>query len=415
MSPQRMTSGEVVGEHARVAVAGIVLTRPLAPFLEGGVDRLPPGTGGASAAVWQLVVALLERGQHMSVVTLDESVQQPVVAGGPLLDLVMGPLRHRHGMRDLMRLERRAVQHGLTRVRADLVHAHWCGEYALGAIATGLPTLVTVHDWMPAVLRMTEPRYWPYWSGKTALYFMTLARARYMTANSPYTAAKVRQFTRAPLEVVPNGVADEWFLPMDGGEASVRSDTQDRVVVSVNNGFSPRKNVKRLLRAVQVVRRAGVDCTLQLIGDGYGLGGPCQAWARRERLTDGVTFLGRLSHEEVMRSIRRSAVLAHPAREEAFGMTLVEAMSQRVPVLAGVRSGAVPWVLGAGRAGVLVNVDEVTSLAEGLTALLTQPGLRKRLAHEGYEHAWNNYRQSRVADLYVDAYRRVLAETERSR
>ena len=96
-------------------------------------------------------------------------------------------------------------------------------------------------------------------------------------------------------------------------------------------------------------------------------------------------------------------------------MTLVEAMSQRVPVLAGARSGAVPWVLGGGRAGVLVNVDDVTSLAGGLIALLTQPELRRRLAHEGYQYAWSNYRQSRVADLYVDAYRRVLAETSQQR
>lgn len=405
--------GDLDGGSVRVAVAGIVLTQPLVQFLEGDFDLLPEGTGGASAAVSQLVVSLLERGLPISVVTLDLSVIRPVTAGGPLLDIFYGPLRQRHSMRDLMRVEGCAVREGLLRARPDIVHAHWCGEYALGALATGIPTLVTVHDWMPTILRMTEPRYWPYWSARTLLYFTTLARAKYLTANSPYTSRRVRPFTRAALEVVPNGVADEDFLT--GHERGMpRSFEPGRpVVVSVNNGFSPRKNVRRLLQAFRVVRQQGTDCTLQLIGEGYGPGGPCEVWARRERLADDVAFLGTLSREGVLARMRRSSVLAHPAREESFGMTLVEAMSQRLPVIGGARSGAVPWVLGGGRAGVLVNVEDVASLAGALTALLRQPELRERMAHQGYEYAWENYRQSRVADLYLDVYARVLAETAR--
>ena len=415
MSLELTPAGWPDGNPVRVAMAGIVLTQPLVQFLAGDFDQLPEGTGGASTAVWQLIVSLLERGRSISVVTLDPSVMRPLTAEGPLLDLFFGPMRQRHSMRDLMRLERCAVREGLMRARPDLVHAHWCGEYALGALATGIPTLVTVHDWMPAILRMTESRYWPHWSARTLLYFTTLARARYLTANSPYTSRKIRPFTRAALEVVPNGVADEDFFHGNerGAPQCLEPGSPRPVVISVNNGFSPWKNVGRLLQAFRVVRRQGTDCTLQLIGEGYGLGGPCEAWAKGERLADGVAFLGTLSREDVLARMRRSVVLAHPSREESFGLTLVEALSQRLPVIAGARSGAVPWVLGGGRAGVLVNVEDVASLAGALTAVLRQPELRERMAHQGYEYAWKNYRQSRVADLYLDIYGRVLAETGR--
>lgn len=413
MSQEPTSARSADGDAVRVAVAGIVLTQPLLQFLKGDVDRLPEGTGGASTAVWQLVISLLERGRSISVVTLDPSVTRPVMAEGPLLDLFFGPLRQRHSMRDLMQMERGVVRAGLLRARPDIVHAHWCGEYALGALATGVPTLVTIHDWMPAILRMTEPRYWPYWSARTVLYFTTLARASYMTANSPYTSRRVRPFTRAALEVVPNGVADEDFLTGDERGLPPSLQSGRPIVISVNNGFSSRKNVRRLLQAFRLVRQQGTDCALQLIGEGYGPGGPCEAWARQKGLEDDVTFLGTLSHEGVLARMRRSSVLAHPAREEAFGMTLVEAMSQRLPVIGGARSGAVPWVLGGGRAGVLVNVEEVASLAGALTAVLRQPELRERMAHQGYEYAWANYRQSRVADQYLDVYGRVLSETAR--
>ena len=159
-----------------------------------------------------------------------------------------------------------------------------------------------------------------------------------------------------------------------------------------------------------MVRQRGIDCALHLIGEGYASGGPCEVWARQERLADGVAFLGTLPREELLARMGRATVLAHASREEAFGMTLVEAMSQRLPVIAGVRSGAVPWVLGGGRAGMLVDVKDAGVLADAIAAVLLQPERREGLARQGYEYAWNNYRQSRVADLYLDVYRRVLVD-----
>jgi len=414
MSPAPRPTSRHAEESLHVAIAGLVLTEPLAQFLEGDADRLPAGVGGASSVVWQLVSDLVSRGQRVSVVTLDQAVSAPVIASGPLLDVVYGPHRVRHSMRDLMRVERHAVRDGVLRTRPELVHAHWCCEYALGAFASGIPTLVTVHDWMPTILRLMKARYWPYWSGRTLLYFTALARARYLTANSPYTAEKVRRFTRASLEVVPNGVPDGDFFVPGGQEAWGQPRPASRpVIVSVNNGFSPRKNVRRLLEAYHTLRQQGIDSELQLIGDGYGPGGPCEAWARQRRLAEGVTFLGPLPRDEVLFRMREATLLAHPALEESFGMTLIEAMSQRVPVIGGTRSGAVPWVLGGGKAGLLVDVDDPRVIAQAMEAVLTQETLRKRLASDGYAHAWQNFRQSHVTDLYLDTYRRLLAEDAR--
>jgi len=311
-----------------------------------------------------------------------------------------------------MQVERHAVRDGLLRTRPDLVHAHWCYEYALGALASGVPTLVTVHDWAPAVLKMVETRHWPYWTGRLGLYFATLARARHLTAVSPYIARKVRRFSRGAVEVIPNGIPDGRFAAT-GSQPAVLSTYGKPIIVSVNNGFSPLKNVHRLLEAYRKLRQQGIECELHLIGDGYELRGSCEAWARQRRLAEGVTFLGPLPRGEVLRRMREATLLAHPAREESFGMTLIEAMSQCTPVIGGARSGAVPWVLGGGKAGLLVDVDDPRALALAMEAVLTQETLRQRLASDGYTHAWQNFRQSRVTELYLDAYRRLLAEEAR--
>ena len=121
-------------------MAGPVLTKPLAPFLDQPVVGLPLGLGGSP--VWQLACELAERGHRISVVTLDPAVRAAVSASGPLMDVTYGPFRPRHRMRDLMRVERHAVSQGVLNARPDMVHAHWCYEYALGALATGIPTLL---------------------------------------------------------------------------------------------------------------------------------------------------------------------------------------------------------------------------------------------------------------------------------
>ena len=258
-------------------------------------------------------------------------------------------------------------------------------------------------------------RNWPYWSGRALLYFTVLARARYLTANSPYTANKVRRFTRASLEVVPNGIPDgDFVVPEERQVERQQRLMRPPLVVSVNNGFGPLKNVQRLLEAHGALTQRGMESELHLVGDGYGSEGPCEAWARRTQLSRAVTFMGPLPREEVLREMRRATVLVHPACEESFGMTLIEAMSQGTPVIGGMRSGAVPWVLGGGRAGLLADVGDPRSLADAIASVLLQSELRERLANDGYAHAWQNFRQSQVTDLYLGAYQRLLEERART-
>ena len=404
MSPEPTHAHRRADGSYHVSIAGPIFSEPMSRLAQ---EPLPGQLTGT--VVWQLVRDLADRSQRVSAVTLDQSATESVTVGTRSLDVVCGPYRARHRMRDLMRVERHAVRDGLAHLRPDLVNAHWCYEYALGALATGIPTLVTVHDWAPAIVRLVDQRSRPYWTGRLLMFFLALARARFLTANSPYIAGKVRRFSTAAIEVVPNGFPDVCFAGA-GAYAGLPAADAIPVVIAVNNGFGPLKNVPRLLEAFHTLRQRGIACQLQLVGDGYEPDGPCDAWARRHKRATGVTFLGPLPRERVIHMMNGATVLVHPSREESFGMTLVEAMSQRLAVIGGARSGAVPWVLDGGGAGLLTDVDDPRALAQAVEAVVTQPSLRARLASDGYSHAWKSFRQSRVTDLYLDAYSRLLAE-----
>jgi glycosyltransferase involved in cell wall biosynthesis len=391
-------NGEPSSLH--VGLAGPVLSGALEPYLRSGHTPVPAGLGGTP--VWQLATSLLDAGAHVTVASLDASAPARVIACGQHLTLKFGCFRPRarDRMRDLMRTERCEIRRALESAGPDIVHAHWAYEYALGSLATGLPTLVTVHDWAPTILRLSPDAYR---LGRLAMFGWCLAKAPHLTAVSPHIQVHVERLSRRPVAVIPNGLPDDSFLHQSAGLAP-----HEPVVVSVNNGFGRLKNVSALLEAFALVRRSLPASRLLLAGKDFGPEEDAHRWACQAGCADGVEFLGPLSREGVLALLRSASTLVHPALEESFGMTLIEAMSQRVPVVGGNRSGAVPWVLDHGRAGILTEVSDPRALATAMTALLTDESRRQHYAERGFRHAWTAFRQSIVTDRYLAEYELVL-------
>lgn len=377
----------------RLGLAGPVQVAGLRPWLslsEG--EHAPPGNGGTP--VTMLARALLRRGHELVITTLDPTVTGEVILDGPRLRVCLGPYRAGRRARDAYRVERRYLARALAREAPPFVHAHWSYEYALAALSLRLPTLVTVHDWAPTILRMSPD---PYRSVRLAMNAVALARAREFTAPSPYLADRVRRWRRRPVAVVPNALEDEAF--------STAERPRGLELLAVNDGFSTRKNVGVLLRAHRLVRRALPGARLRLAGVDHGEDGAAHRWARSEGLDDGLVFEGQVTHERVRALMAEADVLVHPSLEESFGMVLVEAMAQGLPVVAGQASGAVPWVLGGGRGGVLTDVTSPDALAAAVLGLLTDAERWRHYSRAGHALADAEFRMDRVVERYLAAYR----------
>lgn len=386
----------------RVALVGSIQTEALRPWLDLTPERaaaLPGGLSVGSTPVTQLALGLLKRGHELLVVSLDPALDQECVLDGPRLRVCLGPYRAAKRTRDLFRRERAYVRDALRREAPDVAHAHWTYEYALGALDSGRPTLITPRDWAPAILRL---RPTPFRVVRTVMNVEALHRGQHFTVTSPYMLARVRRWARGSVELIPNAIDAELFA----GEAPHRAGRPPRLL-AINNGFSRRKNVSTLIEAFALVRRQQGDCRLHLVGTDFEPGGPAQRWARDRRLDDGIDWQARVPHHQVPALLRTADVFVHPSLEESFGLVLVEAMAQHLPVVGGRASGAVPWVLDEGRAGLLVDVTSAASLAGGLLDLLGEPSRRQRLAEAGHGHAWRHFRMDHVLDRYVERYAAV--------
>lgn len=386
------------GAPMRIAVAAPLALADLGDLL---TDELPEIRAvGGGTPITHLVRGLVGRGHEVVVVTGDIGRRTETVLGGPGLRVHVGPYRAQHFARDGFAAERAYFARTLEAVRPDLVHAHWTYEFALGALATTLPVIVTVHDWAPTILRYFTD---PYRTVRLLMNAVTMARAPHLTVASPTMQARVRRWARRQATLVPNAIADADFAPREVALAPRPPRARPRVV-SINNGFSRLKNVTTLLQAWPMVVRRFPQAELELIGSGFGAGEPAHGWAAERGLATNVTFTGQLSNAAAMDRLETADLMVHPSREESFGLVILEAMARGVPVVGGDRAGAVPWLLDSGRAGILTDVTDARDLARAVLRSLADPAETALRRQHAYDRSWERFRLTRALDGFEALY-----------
>ena len=126
-------------------------------------------------------------------------------------------------------------------------------------------------------------------------------------------------------------------------------------------------------------------------------------------LTDRVSWEPNLSFEDKVKFLHEIDVFSVPATcGEAFGLYVIEAQACGVPVVQP-RHGAFPELLAMTQGGLLVEPDDVKSLAGGLEELLLNQGKRQELG----ETARVQTRRRFSAAAMAESFEAVLAKTKK--
>jgi phosphatidyl-myo-inositol alpha-mannosyltransferase len=174
-----------------------------------------------------------------------------------------------------------------------------------------------------------------------------------------------------------------------------------------------RKGLPYLLKAYRLLRKEGAECRLLVVGSG-----PQEREARRYVMTrrlSNVEFLGRVSDAEKAQLFKTADVFVSPATgRESFGIVLLEAMASGAPIVCSDIHGY-KGVVQRGRQAILVPPRDARSLAAGITELLDDASLRKRMGAAGLERAeafgWENV-TGRVEAYYNFVIRRLALQNQ---
>jgi glycosyltransferase involved in cell wall biosynthesis len=229
-----------------------------------------------------------------------------------------------------------------------------------------------------------------------------LASAAAIVCVSPSLARDVVALAGAdPLRVavIPDTYDATRFVYAERSPAAGRS----LRLVSVGR-LVPVKGHDLLVRAFGSAVRAGLDASLEVVGDGPERA-RLEALVAEQGLAETVRFSGALANEALVSALEQADAFVLPSRREGFGVALVEALATGLPALA-TRSGGPNDIIEPGD-GLLVPPDDEAALAYGLAALgqtldtYDRPAIASR--------AVARFSPASVGRRLVAVYRAVLA------
>jgi glycosyltransferase involved in cell wall biosynthesis len=177
------------------------------------------------------------------------------------------------------------------------------------------------------------------------------------------------------IDVVPHGVSQRFL-----DDAPPPDAPRGRGLLFCGS-WDTVKGVDYLAAAMALLAGDAEPPRLTVLGPGLPQAAVLDAFP--EAVRPLVTVIPRADEEVVMRHYREHDLLLMSSSYEGFGMVVVEAMSQRLPVVATSVGGA-PALL-AGGAGILVPPRDPEAIAAAVRRLLGDPALRRRLGDAGHE------------------------------
>ncbi len=291
----------------------------------------------------------------------------------------------------------------LRREEIDLVHAHMYRAEVLGtraAVAAGTPAIMsTVHS---SRVRSVDD---------TALLASLTPSIDRLIVPSDSIRHKVSAEGRAGARfaVIPNGVDLSRFAT-PAPRCGLRSEfgiPRDALLIGVVARLEPEKGQRHLVDAMPAILEAAPDAWLVLVGEGSEADAlKAQAASLGRRVAGRIVFTGR--REDVSAITADLAVAVLPSLREAQGISILEAMARRRPVVASA-VGGIPEVITDGADGLLVPRADPGALARAISSLVADPSRRERIGEAGYRTVAERFSIDAQVKLIEAVYDEELA------
>ncbi len=250
-------------------------------------------------------------------------------------------------------------------------------------------TVVNAHFPTLKVYPLALLKRWGLWRGRLVLSFhgsdvlgiaadlpawrLIAAQTDAVTACSRSLAARIAAtglFSASAIRVIHNGIDCDRFA----AQAPPTDPAPPRPYLLQVGNFTPHKGQDILIAAFARIAPRFPDLGLVLAGgtdNGVWL---AQLTAQVAQLGLGgrVHFLENQSQAQIARLMREAVCLAHSARQEAFGLVIIEAGACGLPVVA-TAVGGIPEILATPDYGRLAPPDDPAALAAALESLLAAP------------------------------------------
>lgn len=289
--------------------------------------------------------------------------------------------------------------------RLDILHVHYAIPHAsvaylaqqiLKSRKINLPYITTLHG-TDITLVGQDPSFEP-------VIFFSLNNSNAITSVSESLRKDtLKTFKIAnDIKVIPNFIKiEEQQKPTEICHRKNFAAPNERILIHISN-FRKVKRVEDVLRVFDLVRKE-IPCKLILVGDGPER--PAIDKLCRELNTcSDIISVGKIANPKEILSVGDVFIL--PSETESFGLSALEAMAMKIPVIS-TNTGGIPELNIHGKTGFLSSVGDYEDMAKNTIALLSNEDKFQQFRNNAFEQA-KKFDIENILPAYEQLYRDVI-------
>jgi|WetSurMetagenome_2_1015567.scaffolds.fasta_scaffold01305_9 glycosyltransferase involved in cell wall biosynthesis len=287
------------------------------------------------------------------------------------------------------------------------VDAFWSLHFNFSSFSKNCKMILTVHD-------LSFLAYPEFFSARKNFWHRMLgakkfiARADKIIAISENTKNDLIKFAAVPAEkisVIYSGVGAE-FRPTKATDENLikiknKYNLPDKFILNIGT-IEPRKNITGLIKAFdKIADQPGLkDYFLIIVGGGGWKNKEIYRAINSAKNKDRIKIIGYIEKIERVYFYNLATIFCYPSFYEGFGLPILEAMASGAPVTT---SNVSSMSEVAGDAAILIDPNDINSLAEVIKQLAGDENLRQTLSQRGILQA-KKFSWGKAAEEYIKIF-----------
>lgn len=272
------------------------------------------------------------------------------------------------------------IRYAINNFKPDIVHMHGAKASLVGRVAClskQCNTIVTVHNF-PGYEYMS-----PY---KKKLYlkinrFLNKKTSMFITVSDALKKeiVNVENIDENKIKTIYNCIDKSLYVKNEDFNLREHLNIpKNSIVVGCIARLIPSKGVQDLIMAASKLSNLS-NLYYVVAGDGPMMG-ELKQMLQNLRLDERFFFLG--YRNDIPDFLRNIDIFVLPSHQEGFGLSVAEALSEGIPVIA-TNVGGIPEIIVDGTNGILVEKNNIDMLAHEVKHLALDKDLREKLSKEG--------------------------------
>ncbi len=282
----------------------------------------------------------------------------------------------------------------------DLIHVHhlslisWIARYTKAL--KNVKYIITSHG-SDLYDILDDKRYLP-------LTADAVEHSRVITANSGHTRSHLlktfgKQYSKK-IEIIAGGIDISRFpAKLDTSSTDKKFKLKNKKVVLFTGRLISHKGVKYLIMAAK-----DIEAEILVVGEG-----PERSYLESliaQKGIKNVHLIGYLSGQELINLYYRADVFVAPSVwDEPLGLTILEAMAAKTPVIA-TRKGGIPLLVKHNHNGLFVKARNAQKIAEACNKLLNNDELRTKMGEAARETVEKSFTWKKIAVKFDRLYKK---------